>query len=108
MKTMNKLVPLIVSLALPIVSYGQVTKCTLRLNVHVTPDVENPRDPGFLSTLVGNPAYSLVFISTSDEPDVQVMQLSGPPGTCSKEVEFMKQNSHIVNIEVVGGDDNGS
>ena len=101
---MNTLAPLAVLLALPLLAHGQGTKCTLRLNVHVTPDVENPRDPGFLSTLAGNPAYSLVYLGNSEESDTVILQLSGPPGTCRKQVEIMQMDSHIVDIQVMGGE----
>jgi hypothetical protein len=30
-------------------------------------DVENPTDPAFLSTLVGDPAYSLLLVSDADD-----------------------------------------
>jgi hypothetical protein len=86
------------------IAVAQDTKCTLQLNVQLTPDVENPRDPAFLSTLAGNPAYSLVFIRKSDDGDREVLQLSGPPGTCRDQLEFMRQNSHVINIEVIAGD----
>jgi hypothetical protein len=99
---MIKIALLTTALLLPSLAAAQVSKCTLQLNVQVTPDVENPRDPGFLSTLAGNPAYSLIFVRTSDEGDAEVLQLSGPPGTCHSQVEIMKMNSHIINIEVMG------
>jgi len=94
----------IAAIVLSHLAAAQATKCTLQLSVELTPDVENPRDPAFLSTLAGNPAYSLVFIRKSDDGDREVLQLSGPPGTCRDQLEFMKQNSHVINIEVIGGD----
>jgi hypothetical protein len=104
MNDMIKIALLTAAILLPQLAAAQVTKCTLQLDVQVTPDVENPRDPGFLSTLVGNPAYSLVFVRKSDNGEV--LQLSGPPGTCRDQLEFMRQNSHIINIEVVDDGNN--
>lgn len=102
---MNKLAALVAVLALPLVSYGQDSRCTLRLNVHVWPDVEYAADPRFLRALVGNPDYSLVFVRTAEELDTELLQLSGPPDTCREQVEAIRMNPHVLDIEVVDNTD---
>jgi hypothetical protein len=102
---MNKLTPLIAAIALPLVSHGQESRCTLRLSVHVWPDVEYAADPRFLRTLAGNPAYNLVFVRTAEDADTELLQLSGPPDSCQDRVAVMKMNPRIVGIEVVDNDD---
>jgi hypothetical protein len=102
---MNKLTPLVAALALPLVSYGQDSRCTLRLNVHVWPDVEYMADPRFLRALAGSPDYSLVFVRTAEDMDTAVLQLSGPPDTCHEQVRLMRTNHHVLDIEVVANHD---
>jgi hypothetical protein len=108
---MNKLAAVVAVLALPVVSYGQDdsngpdSRCTLRLSVHVWPDVEYAADPRFLRGLVGNPDYSLVFVRTAEALDTNLLQLSGPADTCYEQVKVMRRNRHVLYIEVVENTD---
>jgi hypothetical protein len=96
---MIRTVLLLVLLALPGFAAAQSAKCTLLLKVRLTPDVENPKDPAFLSALVGDPAYSLVLVSASDY--TEVLRLSGPPNSCRKQLEIMRRNAYVIDISVM-------
>jgi hypothetical protein len=91
---------LLAALAVPGLTMAQSTQCTLRLKVKLTADVEHPKDPAFLSALVGDPQYSLVLVSASD--DSEVLQLSGPPNTCRNEVKIMRMSAYVIDIQVIG------
>jgi hypothetical protein len=100
---MARIALLLAALTIPGLSMAQGTQCTLRLNVQLTADVERPKDPAFLSVLVGDPRYSLVLVSASD--DGEVLQLTGPPNTCRNEVKIMRMSAYVLDIHVIG--DNG-
>lgn len=52
--------------------------CSTRLIVELTPDVPNPRDPGFLSSLLSNhPDYAFTWVR-QDASSTIVVDLSGP------------------------------
>jgi hypothetical protein len=99
---MAKFARLFAAMILPSLAAAQGANCTLRLNVKLSPGVENPTAPAFLSTLAGNPAYSLVLVSVSE--DVEVMQLTGPADTCRNQVKVMRTNSHVIEMHIVGTD----
>jgi hypothetical protein len=100
---MAKFALLVAAMILPSLGVAQgITNCTLRLNVKLSPGVENPTAPAFLSTLAGNPAYSLILVSVSE--DVEVMQLTGPADTCRSQVKVMRTNSHVIEMHIVGND----
>jgi hypothetical protein len=61
--------------------------CSMRLVVEVTPDVDDPSDAGFISSLLGgHPGYQLFLLSVVDDTRVR-LQLQGPgPGERCREV----------------------
>ena len=77
-------------------------KCALRLAVEVTPDVPNPSDSGFLSSLLGdNAGYQLFLLRTVDDTHV-VLQLQGPGEAerCQAVVDSMRNDGRVVSIDV--------
>jgi hypothetical protein len=75
--------------------------CSLRLAVEVTPDVPNPGDGGFISSLLGNhPGYQLFLLSVEDATHVN-LQLQGPgsPESCQGVVDSMSNDGRVVTIE---------
>ena len=77
-------------------------KCALRLAVEVTPDVPNPNDSGFLSSLLGdNAGYQLFLLRTVDDTHV-VLQLQGPGEAerCQAVVDSMRNDGRVVSIDV--------
>jgi hypothetical protein len=75
--------------------------CDLRLNVGLTPDVPNPRDEGFLSSLLSNHAgYRLIFLH--QEPDSVVLDLTGPgPAySCRNVIETMRHDARVLSVDV--------
>lgn len=76
--------------------------CTLRLTVELTPDVPNPSNAGFLSSLLGNNlGYRLTLMRVIDDTTIDV-QLDGP-GTaerCQEVVDHMREDGRIASIDV--------
>jgi hypothetical protein len=76
--------------------------CALRLSLEVTPDVPDPTDPGFLSSLLGNhPAYQLYLLGKVDDTHV-ILQLQGPgPGErCREVIDSMRNDGRVSSIDV--------
>jgi hypothetical protein len=76
-------------------------QCALRLSVEVTPDVENPADPGFISSLLGdNVQYQLFLLKRVDDTHVDLqLQGPGPASNCRAVVKSMRENGSVSSIE---------
>jgi hypothetical protein len=76
--------------------------CAMRLTVEVTPDVPNPSDGGFISSLLGDHAgYRLFLLQTVDDTHV-ILQLQGPGSAdrCQAVVDSMRNDGRVLSIEV--------
>jgi hypothetical protein len=77
------------------------TPCDMHLNVGLTPDVPDPRDAGFLSSLLGNhPGYQLTF--QRQDQDSVVLDLTGPGPAyfCGKVVDTMRRDARVLSVDV--------
>src|SRR5207237_5915543 len=77
--------------------------CDMRLRVGLTPDVPNPRDEGFQSSLLSNhPGYQLTFLR--QDPGAVVLDLTGPgPAySCRRVVETMRRDARVQSVDVQG------
>jgi hypothetical protein len=74
--------------------------CDLRLTVALTPDVPNPRDPGFLSSLLSNhPSYQLILLQQRDSSVIGVeLTGPGPESGCSDVVETMRRDGRVLSV----------
>jgi hypothetical protein len=77
-------------------------QCSMRLSVEVTPDVPNPGDGGFLSSLLGNHAgYRLFLLRVVDDTHVDVqLQGPGPAERCEAVVDSMSNDGRVLSIQV--------
>jgi hypothetical protein len=76
--------------------------CDLRLLVELTPDVPDPRQGNFLSSLLGrNINYRLTYQLRSDA-SVLVLELTGPGPTyaCQGVVDDMRKDGRVRSIEL--------
>jgi hypothetical protein len=76
-------------------------QCALRLSVEVTPDVENPADPGFISSLLGdNVGYQLFLLNRVDDTHVN-LQLQGPGAmsNCRAVAKSMREDGRVSSIQ---------
>jgi hypothetical protein len=76
--------------------------CAMRLTVEVTPDVPNPSDGAFISSLLGDHAgYQLFLLQTVDDTHV-ILQLQGPGAAerCEAVVDGMRNDGRVLSIQV--------
>jgi hypothetical protein len=78
------------------------TTCAERLTIRLTPDVPDPGDEGFLSSLLSNQVgYQLLLRSKTDSSKI-VLDLIGPgPGyPCRDAIRTMRKDSRVLSIQV--------
>jgi hypothetical protein len=83
---------------------GPVAPCDMRLRVELTPDVPDPRDAGFVSSLLGNhPDYRLT-LQRQDPDNSSVIALDltgpGPEAGCREVVTSMRKDARVTSVEV--------
>lgn len=81
-----------------------VKPCHLKLIVQFSPEVPNPRAPGFLSSLEERPGFHLVWQNGTNASPSQTLELSGPGPEyrCTREVKRMRSDARVISIQVAG------
>jgi hypothetical protein len=76
--------------------------CDMRLSVELTPDVPNPRDEGFLSSLLSNHAGYQLTLRRERNGSVIVLDLTGPGPDCScrNVIETMRRDARVRSVDV--------
>ena len=76
--------------------------CDMRLNVELTPDVPDPLDPGFLSSLLSNQASYRVILVGRRPGSVIVIELSGPGPEylCRDVVDAIRKDGRVLSIRL--------
>jgi hypothetical protein len=76
-------------------------RCHALLSVTLLAEVPNPRDPGFLSSLAGDPGYVLIWKGTDGWS--QRLELTGPAPDyrCQREIRRMRKDARVLYIRVV-------
>jgi hypothetical protein len=77
-------------------------QCALHLVVELTPDVPNPRDSGFVSSLLGNHSgYQLSLRHVIDDTHLDMLLFGpGPKRNCREVVDSMRKDARVASIEV--------
>lgn len=77
-------------------------RCALRLSVEVTPDVPNPGDGAFISSLLGDHAgYQLFLLQVVDDTHVNLqLQGPGPAERCQAVVASIGNDGRVASIQV--------
>jgi hypothetical protein len=76
-------------------------RCEARLEVTLTPDVPNPRDPSFLSGLAANPLYQLIWVRGSDSAAVYAFTGPATDYHCEDEVKRISRDAHVLDLKVL-------
>jgi hypothetical protein len=81
-----------------------MTPCDMRLRIELTPDVPDPQDAGFVSSLLGNhPDYRLTLVQ-QDPGNASVIALDltgpGPVTGCRKVVNSMRKDARVLSVKV--------
>ena len=76
-------------------------KCSMVLSVEVTPDVPNPGNGAFISSLLGNHTeYQLSLLRVVDDTHVNLrLQGPGPNERCQAVVDSMRNDGRVQSIE---------
>ena len=76
--------------------------CNLGLSVELTPDVPNPLDAGFLSSLLSNQASYRLTLLRQRSGSVIVIELTGPGPEyrCQDVVQAMRKDARVRSIHV--------
>jgi hypothetical protein len=76
-------------------------KCSMVLSVEVTPDVPNPGNGAFISSLLGNHTeYQLFLLRVVDDTHVTLrLQGPGPNERCQAVVDSMSNDGRVQSIE---------
>jgi hypothetical protein len=79
--------------------------CDLQLTLELTPDVPNPSDVGFLSSLLGNhPEYRLILQGRDDQDDILVeLTGPGPDYLCRDVIQTMRRDGRILSVHLNQG-----
>ena len=75
--------------------------CDMRLDVVLTPDVPDPRETGFLSSLLSNhPNYQLTLLE-EDPGSFVVLHLSGPGPEyrCEDVIDTMRRDGRVLSVD---------
>jgi hypothetical protein len=79
---------------------GQPAPCNMRLSVELTPDVPDPRDVGFLSSLLGDHPDFELSLRRMRHGSVIVLELTGPGPDyrCQDVVEAMRKDGRVLSV----------
>ncbi len=75
--------------------------CDVQLSVQLTPDVQNPTDPGFLNSIVADPQYRLSWIEGTGT--AATVELTGPGSDerCANGVSRLGRSGYVLNVSVI-------
>jgi hypothetical protein len=74
--------------------------CDKYLSVELTPDVPNPRDLAFLSSLLTVPGYQLVWRQQSGTAVELELTGPGPEDQCRNVIAAMRKDGRVTSIHV--------
>jgi hypothetical protein len=76
-------------------------QCALHLLVKLTPDVPNPRDSGFVSSLLGDHAgFQLSLRHVIDDTHLDMLLFGpGPKRNCREVVDSMRKDARVASID---------
>lgn len=87
-----------------IVQAAPVAPCDMQLQVELTPDVPDPSDAGFVSSLLGNHADYRLTLQRLDPEDSSVIVLDltgpGPKAGCLQVVQAMRKDGRVAVVTV--------
>lgn len=81
---------------------AQPGDCHRQLILELTPDVPNPSDVGFLSSLLNNhPAYQLIFLGQRHDSTILAELVGpGPDYLCRNVIRTMRRDGRILSVHL--------
>ena len=91
-----------VALASGLVDTADAAGCDRSLTVELTPDVPDPRDTGFLSSLLSNEVgYRLVFRGKIDDTNIALELIGpGPAYRCQEALDTLRRDARVLSVHV--------
>jgi hypothetical protein len=85
----------------PDIANAQQDACRVRIEITLDPEVNDPRDPSFLSSLMGSAGYQLKWVQGDDS--ISIYDLSGPAtdNGCANMIEQIGKSSAVTSVRVV-------
>jgi hypothetical protein len=77
------------------------TTCLRHLSVELTPDVPNPRDLAFLSSLLTQPGFQLIWRGQNDSAIELDLTGPGPDDQCRAVIAAMRKDGRVQSITVI-------
>jgi hypothetical protein len=76
--------------------------CDVRLTVQLTPDVPDPTDVGFLSSLLSNQIDYLLSLQRERSDSLLVLELTGPgpDRSCQNAIETIRKDARVLAVHV--------
>jgi hypothetical protein len=74
--------------------------CSRHLSLQLTPDVPNPRDLSFLSSLVTTPGYQLVWRGQADGTIEVELSGPGPEDQCRAVIAAIRKDGRVLAVNV--------
>jgi hypothetical protein len=84
------------------VAVADPAPCDMRLSVELTPDVPDPRDEEFISSLLDDQVdYQLTLRREASDTDI-VLQLTGPGPAyrCKKVLDVIRRDARVLSVHV--------
>jgi hypothetical protein len=84
------------------VAMADPAPCDMRLSVELTPDVPDPRDEEFISSLLDDQVdYQLTLRREASDTDI-VLQLTGPGPAyrCQKVLDVIRRDARVQSVHV--------
>jgi hypothetical protein len=80
---------------------GAPIQCDVRLALHLTPDAADPKDQGFLDSLLADPQYRLTWVRGTDTR--AVVELTGPASDrrCRAGIQRLAKSAFVLDVKVV-------
>lgn len=78
--------------------------CDMHLAVKLTPDVPNPGDVGFLSSLLNSKTGYELTLQRREAGSVILLDLTGPghEDSCRQVVDTMRKDGRVVRVDMLG------
>jgi hypothetical protein len=76
--------------------------CDVRLTVELTPDVPNPTDAGFLSSLLSDHVGYMLSLRRERNDSLLVVELTGPGPDylCQNVIETIRKDGRVLSVHV--------
>ena len=84
------------------VAVAEPAPCDMRLNVELTPDVPDPRDDAFISSLLDDEVdYQLTLRREASDTAI-VLELTGPGPAyrCRKVLDVIRRDARVLSVHV--------